>query len=185
MIRRINFYSGPCCGKSVMAANVFLELKKRSRNVELIQEYAKDLAYDGIKIRPYDQLKIFAEQVSREYRVLQSCSDVVTITDSPILLNIPYAQKYGFESWRSLVEIARKFELEYPSVNFFLERQDCPYSTVGRYETSDEAQTMDLLIRRFLEEHSIPLITVPYNNIEVVLQKIDLFLYQEPMIYEA
>jgi hypothetical protein len=185
MIRRINFYSGPCCGKSVMAANVFLELKKRNKNVELIQEYAKELAYDKINIKPYDQLTIFAEQVSREYRVLHSSEDIVCVSDSPIMLNIPYARKYGFNNWKSLVEIAKSFELDYPSVNFYLTRRDCPYSTIGRYETKDEAELMDTLIYNFLREHNVPVIEVLYNDVATVLQKIDQFLYQGPLFYES
>jgi hypothetical protein len=177
MIRRINFYSGPCCGKSVMAANIFLELKKRNQNVELIQEYAKDLAYDKIKIRPYDQLKIFAEQVSREHRVLQSDPDVITVTDSPIDLSISYARKYGFESWQSLVEIARKFNLDYPSINFFLIREDCPYSHTGRYENYEEAIIMDKEIKQFLKEHQMPFINVRYNDATTVLQMIEDIIY--------
>lgn len=184
MIRRICFYSGPCCGKSVMAAKVFLELKKRNKTVELIQEYAKDLAYEGYQIKPYDQLKIFAEQISREYRVLKSSEDVVIVTDGPFALSIPYAQKYGFESWPSLVEISRKFELDFPSINFYLVRGDCPYSTVGRYENLDEAKMMDALITNFLDEHKIPLIFVNYDDPELVLRKIDLLLYQEPILLE-
>lgn len=171
-IKRINFYSGPCCGKSVMAASTFLELKKNGCNIELIQEYAKDLAYDKYKIKPYDQLRIFAEQVAREYRVLQSDSSLIIVTDSPIDLSICYARKYGFESWKSLVEIANRFELDYPSINFFLEREDCSYSEVGRYESLEEAKIMDFEIKQFLKERQKPFINVSYKAEPTVLEYI-------------
>jgi hypothetical protein len=160
-----------------MAAKIFLELKKRNKNVELIQEYAKDLAYDGFKIRPYDQLKIFAEQVSRENRVLQSDPDVVTVTDSPIDLSISYARKYLFASWKSLVEISTQFNRDYPSINFFLNREDCPYSQVGRYENYDEALIMDKEIKQYLKEHQIPFINVKYNDSTYVLDTIKTLVY--------
>lgn len=179
MIRRINLYSGPCCGKSVMAASIFSQLKIANRNVELIAEYAKELAFSKIQIKPYDQLSIFAEQVAREYRVLSSDPNIVTISDSPVPLSIVYARKYQFKSYKHLVSIARDFELEFPSLNFFLERSDCEFSQVGRYENYEESKLMDREIKSFLDEHSIPFITVKYNDIATVLQKIDLLLYQD------
>jgi hypothetical protein len=176
MIRRINFYSGPCCGKSVMAASTFTELKKRNINVELIQEYAKDLAYEGRKIQPYHQLQIFTEQVTREYRVLQSSPEVVVISDSPILLNIPYAIRYGFTSWRSLVSIAKDFELSYPSINFFINREDCPYAQVGRYEKLDEAIGMDMAIEQFLKENQVPYVSIGYKEHERVVKMMEHYI---------
>lgn len=177
-MRRINFYGGPCVSKSTMAAEVFCELKKKNCNVELISEYAKELAYSQIKIKPYDQLKIFSEQVSREYRVLNSDPSVVTISDSPVPMSIVYARKYFFKSWKHLVSIARDFEMEFPSLNFFLEREDCPYSQIGRYENLEEAKQMDYEIEQFLREHNISFIRVKYNDKDTVLQKINFLLYQ-------
>jgi hypothetical protein len=175
-IRRIGFYSGPCCGKSVISATVFTELKKIGVDVELIQEYAKDLAYEKRKIQPYHQLQIFSEQISREYRVLNSGDDIRIISDSPICLNIPYAIRYGFPSWKSLVYIAKDFEMNFPSVNFFLERSDCPYSQSGRYENFDEAIMMDKLIKQFLDENNIHYISVRYNDIDNILNHLKTIL---------
>jgi len=176
MIRRINFYSGPCCGKSVLAANIFCELKKQGKNIELIQEYAKELAYEKRKIQPYHQLQIFTEQVAREYRVLNSSEDVITVSDSPIFLNIPYAIKYCFVSWRALVAIAKDFEMSYPAVNFFIRREDCPYTQEGRYENLNEAKGMDMAIESFLNEQQIPYIPVAYNEQNKILERINFFL---------
>lgn len=175
-IRRINFYSGPCCGKSVMAAYIFTELKKLNVNVELIQEAAKDWAYEKRSIKPYNQLQLFAEQTSREYRVLESDDSVIAITDSPINLGIIYAKKYLYQSWKSLVNIAKDFELEYPSLNFFLTRGDCIYSQVGRFENYEEAKQMDREIEFFLMDHQIPFIAIPYNQNVDILKKIIEFL---------
>lgn len=176
MIRRINFYSGPCCGKSVLAANVFTDLKKQGKNIELIQEYAKELAYEKRKIQPYNQLQIFTEQLTREYRVLNSSEDVIVVSDSPILLNIPYAIKYNFKSWKALVSIAKDFEMEYPSLNFFLLREDCPYTQAGRFEDLNEAKDMDNKISHFLRENDVPFIMVQYNEVDLILERIKVFL---------
>jgi hypothetical protein len=175
-IKRLNYFAGPACGKSVMAATVFSRLKIENKNVELISEYAKELAFAKIKIQPYDQLKIFAEQVSREYRVLNSDPTIVTISDSPLPLSVVYAKKYQFRSYRHLVSIFQDFELEYPSLNFFLERNDCAFSQVGRYENYEECLHMDREIKTFLQEYQIPFIEVAYNDVDTVMQKINLFL---------
>lgn len=176
-IRRVNFFAGPSCGKSVMASTVFSQLKIEKRNVELISEYAKELAFAKVQIKPYDQLSIFAEQVSREYRVLSSDDNIITISDSPVPLSIVYAKKYNFRSFSHLVSIAKDFELEYPSINFFLERDDCEFSQVGRYENYEESKMMDKEILTFLHAYQIPYISVSYNDVPAVLQKIDLLVY--------
>ena len=173
MIRRINFFSGPCCGKSVIASKVFNTFKCRGDNIELIQEYAKELVYDGAKIDPYTQLIIFSEQLKREYRVLNSDPDIKIVTDSPIMLSIAYAQKYGFNCCEELITIAKRFELEYPSINFFLLRGDCPYCQKGRIEDEDAAKYMDMRIERFLADNSIDCIFMPYNDHEEILQNLE------------
>ena len=41
----INMISGPGSGKSVLAAELFVEMKKQGYNVEFLQEYAKKLVW--------------------------------------------------------------------------------------------------------------------------------------------
>jgi len=171
MIRRINVIGGPGCGKTVMAAGLFTRLKKLGHNVELIDEYVKAWAYQGRQRKKYDQLILFARQLDREYLVLSSVDDIVIVTESPSAMSVPYARMHGFPEWESLLKIAMSFERDFPSYNIFLERNDCPYEEVGRYETIDEAEEMDRAILSFMsEDMGVPLAIVGYDQEDMAFE---------------
>lgn len=169
LLRRINFWGGPGLGKSVAASYVFTKLKRSGYNIELVQEVAKEWAYEKKQITPWDQLSIFSSQIAREHRIVSSGNDIIIVSDSPSLLAIPYMMKYGFRFYGQCIEIAKGFELDYPSVNFYLERKDCPFNQEGRYENYEEAKMMDLSIRSFLDEHNISYIPMGYDDLGDIL----------------
>jgi len=154
MIRRINLFAGSSVGKSSCAAHIFSEFKKNSLKIELVQEEAKEWAYENRTITKFDQLTLFAAQMRKEDLALRNGADLI-VSDSPIILAICYADKYGFERCEELYRIAENFEEHYPSINIFLERNDGMYQQEGRYESYEEAVCMDLSIKRYLNEKSI------------------------------
>ena len=168
MIRRISLLSGPCSGKSTVAADMYSRLKRQGYNIELVTEYAKDWAYEGRTINEYDQLELYSTQLAREYRVLKSNENVVIITDSPTLLAIPYAIRYNFPCIESLEIIEDQFEKEFPSINIFLERGNCPYTQAGRYEDHKRAKQMDNMIKNYLEVNLRSFIELPYDNYDEI-----------------
>lgn len=143
---RICLYSGPGAGKSRLAARLYGELTEFP--VDLVSEYVKKWAYEGRKISGFDQIKIFGEQIVREELILKSGRSI--ITDSPIPLQLIYAQKYKVDCWPSLMEIAKDFDKKWPSVNIFLDRVGIPYDNTGRYESFNEALQLDRNIIDFL-----------------------------------
>src|SRR4051812_8750331 len=89
----VNLFGGPGVGKSTLAAEIFVTLKKRGIEVELIQEYVKAWAWDGKPVGTFDQLYILAKQLKLETR-LYGKVDVV-VTDSPLLFSPIYERFYG------------------------------------------------------------------------------------------
>ena len=176
LFRRINFFGGPGCGKSSASAYLFNKLKVDGYNVELIQEVAKEWAYEKREINAWDQLNLFSSQTAREYRVLSSNENIIIICDSPSVLAIPYANKYGFRFCEQLVEISKGFELDYPSINFYLERDDCPFNQEGRYENYEESKYMDIKIKNFLNENDISYIPTSYKELDYILNTTKSFL---------
>lgn len=168
LVRRINFLGGPGVGKSVTASYIFSRLKTEGEEVELIQEFAKEWAYEKKTITEYDQLALYSTQLAREYRVLKSSNTVSVICESPTLLTIPYAIKYNFPCIDSLSKIEEQFESEYPSLNIFLDRKDCPYKEEGRYENLKMAKKMDNMIENYLTTKNIIYFSVPYNEQEEI-----------------
>jgi len=172
MIRRINFFAGPGAGKSTMVTSIFSELKKLKFNIELVTEYVKTWAYLDRDIRSFDQVYIFGKQIHEEDRLLYSGADMV-ISDSPILLTSSYAKKSNTPGWEQLIEIAKKFEEQYPSINFFIDRSDKEYKTMGRYETYSQAMEMDTFILDFISKYiDSEFISVPYDEYQKTLDEV-------------
>jgi len=150
-IRRINIFGGPGCGKSTASAFVFSNLKSGGYEVELVDEHVKSWAYENRKINSFDQSYLFARQMRKEFLVLNNSNNCI-ITDSPIIMSVCYAMRYGFKKWGCLQEIATEFESEYPSINIFLKRENCKYEQEGRYENFEEAVFMDETIIDYLSK---------------------------------
>jgi nicotinamide riboside kinase len=140
----INLFGGPGCGKSTLAADVFVALKRANISVELVREYVKDWAWRGDKIGEWDQLYLIAKQLRRESCLYGKVAYV--ITDSPIVLAGVYERLYQPESFVGRNTIAaiqrRQLERGLRSVDLIVRREK-PYVAAGRYETADMAQHVD------------------------------------------
>ena len=173
MIRRVNFYAGPGTGKSTTACDVFAKLKnkviheKLDIQVELVQEYVKSWAWEGRKPKGFDQVYICAQQMRKEEIPLRNGVDVV-VTDSPLLMQCAYARKYGNSYWEALTECVRHFERVYPSIHILLDRGDRPYVAKGRYESHEQAKSMDAYIKDVLDSHVGSYVTMPYNDVDAI-----------------
>jgi hypothetical protein len=144
MIRRVNFYAGPGSGKSTLAPRVFAELSIRGYKVAQVDEWIKAWAILGIKPESFDQLTVFANQLSKEDMPLRKADLIVT--DSPVLMNAAYSQNWNFVGTPELISLALKFEQDFPSLNFFIDR------TVP-YQSYEEAVAFDSFLLGFLAEH--------------------------------
>jgi len=160
----INLFGGPGCGKSTLAAELFVAFKRQGKNVELVREYVKDWAWANRKIGIYDQLYICGKQSHKEVS-LYGKVDVI-ITDSPLLLG-PFYQEYysGTESYvlpavSGLLSQASRSGVKH--LNFHLSREK-KYNPAGRYETEEQAVTIDNAIATFLIRNGVKLefVTAP------------------------
>jgi hypothetical protein len=154
-IRRINLFAGSGAGKSVIAAQLFAELKKLNVNIEHIQEYVKIQAIQKRFPKSFDQFHIFGRQLHKEDRILPYVEHIVT--DSPLLLNAAYS---GCPFWEECIIVANMFEETYPSINIFLDRDGIVYEKDGRYQDLDQAIQMDKNILYLLNSYNITYETI-------------------------
>ena len=151
----IEFWGGPGVGKSTMAADSFVRLKKLGINVELITEYAKGWAWDGKRIGELDQIYILSKQLKQESR-LYGKVDVI-ITDSPLALSAFYAKYYhGTDYIKSAVDgiIESTGRAGVDRFSFLLYRsEDREYQQSGRYEDSEAAKAVDSAMSKFCYGH--------------------------------
>lgn len=151
MTAYVNLYGGPGVGKSTAAAGVFYELKTRGVNCELVPEFAKDLTWEGRADTLRNQYYVTARQFQM-IKKLDTKADVV-ITDSPVILGIPYAVGYPRMYEEMLVWFGKQVSTD--GLNFVLSR-DKPFCTLGRIHTEGESINIDEHIRLILLQHDIP-----------------------------
>ena len=153
---RINLYGGPGVGKSTLAAVAYAWLQQHDYSAELVREWVKVWAYRGRRIKPFDYVYTFANQLHAEDRLLQEGVEIL-VTDSPVYLQCMYAAKHQMRAASELRYIAKWFEETYPSVNFFVDRaQFAVYEQAGRYEDLGAAMEMDQYILTCLQAWHIP-----------------------------
>lgn len=147
----INLWGGPGSGKSTLAADVFATFKKQGKNVELVTEYAKSFAWEGKKITSLDQIQIAASQSIAEERLIGKVEYVVT--DSPSLLGAFYDEFYNGSSVVTQMLLAlraRRKDRFVSEVDLFLQPRIVGYSSVGRFESADAAESISYSLLRWL-----------------------------------
>jgi len=169
---RINLWGGAGCGKSTTAARLFADLKAKNYSIELCAEYIKSWAYQKRVPKSFDQVYIFGKQLHAEDMTFQSGVEHL-VTDSPLMMQIVYAQKYKLPVWDDLLEICDAFEEQHPSINIMLDRTGITYQQNGRYETLEQAEEIDRMMRGFLEKHTDKLHIVKARDYEYILELVE------------
>jgi hypothetical protein len=148
-------FGGPGVGKSMLAAEVFAELKKTGHNAEIVQEVVKERVYEGLKMGVWDSVWTFGKQLKRELRALEGGVDII-VSDSPLLLQCFYAPLHGCPSSESLISIALDFDIYYHPVNILVKR-GWEFSGDGRYQKdAGEAERIDDIIEEELYKLTVP-----------------------------
>lgn len=171
VIRRINFFAGPCASKSTTSAYVFSYLKTLNYNIELVTEYIKFWTYIPREPKGFDQLYIFAKQISREDVVLRSGTKYI-ISDSPIFLSYFYSTISNITFDKQLLGIAQQFEKIYPSLNIFLKRKDRDFSNHGRFHNLNQSKEIDIKLRETLNKINVKFKEFSYYDKEKIIDYI-------------
>lgn len=153
----INFLGGPCVGKSVQAAQTFVDMKCTGFKVELIHEYAKELVWEQRNNMFTEQDYITANQ-NRMLRRLIGHDIDYAVCDTSLLLGALYMPWDFPDYFRSYLLALYD---TYDNINILLVRNpDIQYQEAGRNQNLEEArkkdqQLLDLLHRNTLPYHSV------------------------------
>lgn len=171
----VNLCGAPGAGKSTGAAYIFSKLKMAGVNAELVTEFAKDKVWEGSQAVFENQLYMLAKQYFRITRC-ENKVDVI-VTDSPILLNIYYAQNdkhLGKEFEDLIIHLVG----QYNNLNYFINRVK-PYNPKGRFQTEEESDKLSLELKDLFKNLGYDMKEVPgsetgYNSIvEDIIKQIN------------
>jgi hypothetical protein len=133
----INLFAGPGAGKSTTKAGLFFEMKQRGLKVEVVEEYAKELTYEGDFGTLSNSVLVLAEQDRRQRRLVGKVDYV--ITDSPLLINSFYVKGYYANDFYR-AHVSWLFD-NYENFNVWVDRVK-PYANYGRSQTEEEARAI-------------------------------------------
>lgn len=153
----VNLFAGAGAGKSTTAAGVFSLLKLHDVNCELVTEYAKQLAWQGILGTKRHDGYIFGKQAQRQHIPLGDVE--VIITDSPLPLAIVYDTTGNKHFYNYVMSEFNK----YNNLNFFIERRK-KYQRKGRCEPENMAKEIDQKTRMMLKDNDIEFESLPGHN---------------------
>lgn len=162
----VNFYGAPGSGKSTFAASLFARLKVGGEyKVELVTEYAKELAYEGkLEDKQWD---IFLEQ-TRRLVLVRDAVDII-VTDSPLRLGEIYQgySQHGIKTQKEESKLNNEF-------NIFIHRGK-EYKKYGREQEEKESDILSKkiynLMKYDMEIASTNDIAVHENLLEKIYSK--------------
>ena len=176
----INFYGVPGCGKSTLASELFVYMKKRGLNVELASEYAKDLVYEERYTTIQDQVYLLAKMNHKLQMYKKAKLDYV-ICDSPLLLNIMYKQHQYMMNYlddKVFSDFCINLNNTYDRLNFFITKDSSfKYQQVGRVESESESKTYISRLKNILDSNNekyISIINSANFNIEQLYAYIEI-----------
>ncbi len=164
----INIFGGPGCGKSTLASEIFLNLKKKNILVENLPEFCKPFAYtknNKLFEDPSYQTWITFNQKHQEDTLYGKVDYIVQ--DSPFLLGATY---YSFiepdnvtivKYEEFLVELIKKRNY----INILLKRSfDYIFQEEGRNQNLQSAIDTDNRIKNLLIKYDIQFHEFNYNE---------------------
>ena len=146
----ISFIGAPGAGKSTAALGLAYELKKMAKNVEYVQEFAKDLTYNNLleKYIP-NQSYIIAEQYKKIYDLVDQVDYIVT--DAGIEISALHASKES----KTVEDLAWYLRNKTEQITIFIERdKQVSYDANGRIESEKESQEFGKKLEKYLQQNN-------------------------------
>jgi len=161
----INLFGGPGVGKSTIAAELFVALRKERISCEYITEYAKDKTWEGSTNVLNNQLYVFGKQHHKMFIVNDKVD--VLVCDSPLILS-PIYGGYSFQDtfYKLVIEEHNKFT----NINIIINRSTI-YDVNGRAQSEEDAILVDKNIIKHLEHFNIEYIEYDINTGIDILKK--------------
>lgn len=152
----ISFIGASGSGKSTAALGTAFELKKQGKSVEYVQEFAKELMYNGLleKYIP-NQSYIVSEQYKRIYDLTSKVDFIVT--DAGLEISALHSAKES----RVVEDLAWYLRNKVNQITIFIERdENIPYEGKNRLESEAESRLFGMELEEYLIRNNATFIKV-------------------------
>lgn len=153
----IAFVGAPGAGKSTAALGTAYELKKMALSVEYVQEFTKDLFYNGLlgKYIP-NQSYIIAEQYKRLYDLLGQTDYIVT--DAGLEISALHSANED----KAVENLAWYLRRKVNQITIFIERDEdkVAYEAKGRSESEAKSRVFGRKLEKYLQENNAKYVKV-------------------------
>lgn len=155
MIKVINLFGSPGCGKSTTASGLFYYMKSCGMSVELVSEYAKDCMHEGrISLLQEDQLYIFTQQHRKLFRIRDTYD--YAIMDSPLVLSSLYLQDDSFYDKEIFNKLVFSTFNKYDNINFFVRiNTHFKFEETGRKHNLNDSIQLEEKLENMLNYYGI------------------------------
>lgn len=156
----INLIGGPGSSKSLVAADIILQLHLQGKTVEHIADVAKYLVWQ----RDIEALKNQYYIAQKQYKMLKLIDgEVQYIVIEGALPQILYYNRNYKENIcdmdKTEIQIKNWYK-EFDNINIFVERGNLPYVKSGRMQSEEEAKLVDQSMMNVLKKNNIPFTVV-------------------------
>lgn len=153
----ISFVGGPGSGKSTAALGTAYELKKKALSVEYVQEFTKDLVYNGL-LEKYisNQTYIVSEQYKRIYDLMGKVDYIVT--DAGLEISALHSSNED----KIVEDLAWYLNKKAKQITIFINRdeENVPYETKGRAESEAQSNLFGIKLKEYIKKHGAEFIEV-------------------------
>jgi tRNA uridine 5-carbamoylmethylation protein Kti12 len=168
----VNIMGGPGCGKSVTAAQLFVDLKKQTHfKIEYFQEYVKPLVWKAEDPNHRERAEEAIEELNNQrsisnhiyqlLKIMASQLDII-VTDGSLFHGVYYnlANKNNTSDVQKTQDFIIEKFAEFDNYNIYLERGDIEYEQEGRQQTYEEALIADDGMLKLIKQFNVPFKTI-------------------------
>lgn len=163
----INLIGGPGSKKSLVSADIILQLHLQNKSVEHIADYARYLVWQ----RDFESLKNQYSIAHKQHNVLKMIDgEVEYIVVEGSLPQILYYNRNYKENIcdmnKTEIQIKAWYN-EFDNINVFVERSEEPYVQAGRLQTEEQAKEIDFAMKNILKKNNIAFVSVSPDIVKI------------------
>lgn len=163
----INIIGGPGSKKSLVSADLILQLHLHDKSVEHLADYARYLVWQ----RDFETLKNQYHIAKKQYQVLKMIDGEVEyiVVEGSLPQILYYNRNYKdniCDMGKTELQIKNWYN-EFYNINVFVERDDSPYVQAGRMQSEDEAKNTDFAMQNILKKNNVPFVSVKPDIVKI------------------